>query len=394
MVSLLNMDKKKKALGFLFIVLVGIALYCNTLNSPFIYDDLHTIVENPYIKQSKYLPSLFDLSSIKDSAARSSYRPVLMLTFFLNYTFGGLNPFGYHLINITLHILNAILVFCLINRLFAPLDSKHLTGFTSNLGYKVSLFSSLLFLVHPVNSETVNYITCRSELLAGFFVLLSFLLFIKSRASENPSLYRSSLIVFTLGLFSKEAALILPLILITYDICFFKDKKGFSLRFKRYYLAYFIIIFGYVLLRAYLLGNFFGSLYKVGVSRSFAVNLLTQAKVIVFLYLRLIFLPLGLSIDHYIPVSKNIFEWQVLFSLVTIIVLLAVAFKVIKRQAIISFFLFWFFINLLPTSLIPLHIIANEHRLYLASISFSFLLSWGLIKVFSLKKFQNRHFNL
>lgn len=364
---------------------MGVIIYSNALKGPFVYDDFHSITDNPYIKQPSLLSSLFDLSYVTHpSQARSIYRPVLMFTFFLNYAFGSFNPIGYHLVNIFLHIMNGFLVFFLIKELLGP---------AYIFRERIALFSALIFISHPVQTETVNYIICRSELLAGFFLLLSFSLYIKAVRStkERYSFYRASLIAFGLGLLSKETALMLPLIIFFYECLFigWKNFKEFLWRLKRYYSFFAVMAVIYILLRTFLLGNFLGKLSISSPVRPLFINLLTQAKVCVFYYLRLLFFPFGLSIDHYVPVAKPIFEFPVLMSIILIIILLASAFILRRKNKAVSFFILWFFINLIPTGIIPLHIIMNEHRLYLSTVSFGFLVSLALISAPVLKKNRN-----
>jgi len=380
-------SQNKTILFYLGIILLGIIIYSNNLRGPFTYDDFHTIVENPYIKQPQHLTSLFDLSSItKGSASRSMYRPILMVTFFLNYTFGGLDPLGYHIVNILLHILSAIVVFMLVKSLLGP-------GGVEIEKEKIAFFCALLFVSHPIQTETVNYIACRSELLAGFFLLLSFYLYIRSSVSKkeinvNPSFYIGSLVAFTFGLLCKENIFILPLLILIYDYLYigWKNAKDFIVRFKKYYLAFLIIAVAYIVLRVFLLGHFLGGLKTTPVSRSFFENLITQARVVMLHYPRLLLFPFGLSIDHYVPASKSIMEPTVIISLLLLLVVVTAIFIVRRKNKAVTFFTLWFFINLAPTSLIPLHIIMNEHRLYLSSISFCFLISYGLISLSCLKK--------
>ncbi|MBU1006936.1 MAG: hypothetical protein KKH08_05020, partial [Candidatus Omnitrophica bacterium] len=126
-------------------------------------------------------------------------------------------------------------------------------------------------------------------------------------------------------------------------------------------------------------GNILGKLSMSSPIRPLFINIITQAKVCVFHYLRLLFLPFGLSIDHYVPASGSIFEFPVFISIIIILALLVFAFMSRRKNKAISFFIIWFFVNLIPTSIVPLHIIMNEHRLYLSSVSFGFFISLAVL---------------
>jgi len=282
-----------------------------------------------------------------------------------------------------LHILNALLIYAILKNLLA----RNCVA----IG-RIAFYSALLFTVHPVNTETVNYITCRSELLAGFFVLLCIYLYIKSRNTidykEQNSLYRASLIAFILGLLSKEIAIVIPFIILLFDYIYkeWKDKKGFIAYLKRRFFMYIFISIGYILLRVYLLGHVLGQLKTPIPGRTFSINFLTQLKVAVLYYIKLLFFPIGLSVDRYVPISRSIFELPVIISIVIIFIIVFLAFKLKERYKIITFFLVWFFINIIPTSIVPLKIVMNEHRIYLSSISFCVLIPFLLLHNISLKK--------
>jgi 4-amino-4-deoxy-L-arabinose transferase-like glycosyltransferase len=136
------------------------------------------------------------------------YRPIVILSYALNYKLGGLRPFGYHLANIFLHALNSVLVYLLAHLIF---ERK-----------RPALFSALLFAIHPVHTEAVTGVVGRAELLAFLFSLSSLLMYITSKERKG---YVLSLAFFLLALFSKENALILPFVLMLYDLTFRRDTS-------------------------------------------------------------------------------------------------------------------------------------------------------------------------
>ena len=217
----------KKLFPIIIIFAVSFAVYSNTFKSPFHYDDEKVIQKNEDIRDIRDLRRIF---------ASNSSRPVLILSFALNYWYGQLDPFSYHMVNIFLHSLNGVLIFLILSFIFP-----------GNLFY--SLFPSILFVSHPINTESVTYISSRSGVLCATFYLLSMLYFIKflkakgsagnsvlllnkfrTGASPVPTLfYFLSIISFILAIGTKEVGITLPFILILYEFCFFTsvDRGGF-----------------------------------------------------------------------------------------------------------------------------------------------------------------------
>ena len=147
-----------------FIIFFPALLYINSLSNTFVYDDVYTITENYFIKSLGNLPKLFQPDYLLLSG-ELSYRPVVTLTYFIDYAIWQLNPLGYHLTNIILHTVNVCLFYCLIINICK--------------NHTVSLFATLFLLSHPILTETVIAICYREDILASIFFLLAFILFIK-----------------------------------------------------------------------------------------------------------------------------------------------------------------------------------------------------------------------
>jgi Tfp pilus assembly protein PilF len=366
------MPLRRKSVSLITVSLWVFIVYLNSLKVPFVLDDFHLIVDNPYIKQVRFLPWLLGSSSSGQGLPTSSmYRPFLMLTFFFNYTFGRLGVFGYHLTNIIIHITNVVIFYLLIEALF-----KDRVKAASGLAF----FSALVFGVHPVNSQAVIYISSRSELLLGLFSVGCLYLFLQAADSRRQTAsYVGSLMCFALALLSKETAIVLPIVILVYDLLFIRPGfKELLWRLKRYYLGYLLIAVTYSVLRSYILGGFLGALYRIPLERNLYVNILTQITVIALGYLRLLLLPWGLSIEHHVEPVRSFGEPRFLLSLAVIMSLLLLALRISKSNRQLSFFILWFFIWLLPTSILPLHIVMSEHRLYLGSACFALWLSYCL----------------
>jgi Tfp pilus assembly protein PilF len=354
-----------KTLTLILIILISLINYSNSIEASFHFDDKYTIVENPKIKK------IGDLSSI---ISFSPSRPLLFLTFALNYHFGGLQTKGYHLVNIFLHILNGLLLFFIVTISF-----KYFISSEENYPKQsmiIALISSLLFLSHPIQTEAVTYIISRSSVLCTTFYLLSFYLFIEARGKFQESeqagqefsiFYISfSIFFFLLAMATKEIAATLPVIVLLYEYIFIsgRDRKSFLRRLGKYYWPLFLVPLGVFLFRYYFLEQ--GS--ALPQARNIYSHLITEARVVIN-YLRLLLFPVNLNVDPNFPISTSIIELSVIFSLGAIVITLTAALKVLSNYKLISFSIFWFFITLLPSSSIfPLDDVMAEHRLYLPSL--------------------------
>jgi hypothetical protein len=147
---------QKNAFSVLLIIILSAVIYANTFDVPFYFDDNHAIENNHAISQ-------FDIKRI----FFSSPRPVLDVTFAVNYYFGKLNVFGYHLVNLLLHMINGVMLYFIVLRTINLMSGDHTRGI------KVPLYTSLIFVAHPVQTQAVTYIVSRSSVLATFFYLLS-----------------------------------------------------------------------------------------------------------------------------------------------------------------------------------------------------------------------------
>jgi hypothetical protein len=205
---------------FLMAVFVFLA-YSNTLHSPFVFDDVHNIVDNPYVRV-KHLSFESFSEAARKSPTSSRWLPNISLA--LNYYFGGMAVEGYHLVNITIHILCGIVLYYLTRATLSLLPQFRVKGNVE----KIAFFASLLWLLHPVQTNGVTYIVQRMTSLATLFVLLSLLAYVKGRKEEQPG-RRNLLLLFSVisgicALFSKENAIMVV-------CCFSCSELFLQLRF-------------------------------------------------------------------------------------------------------------------------------------------------------------------
>jgi len=158
--------------ALIVIALAAFVVYSNTWRCPFVFDDIHSIVENTGIR---------DLSNFSSPGRFFDSRAVVNFTFALNYKFGRLDVFGYHLVNILIHILNGFVVYFLALSIF---DTDRLLFRHSQLPI-MALFAALIFVAHPIQTQAVTYIVQRYASLAAFFYMGSVLFYLKARIRQG-----------------------------------------------------------------------------------------------------------------------------------------------------------------------------------------------------------------
>jgi len=375
---------KPKWQHILLIVVLVVVVYSNSLNNGYILDDNHNINNNDFIKDWKNFPKMFS-SEYFVLAQELTYRPIVTLSYFVNYSLCGLNKACWRLINVFFHCINGILIYLLIILLFKS--------------RKAALITSLLFCLHPIHAEIINIISFREDLISLFFFLLSFIFYIKhvEIASKKILYYICSLCFFFLAVFTKEMALTLPFVLILYEF-YFNEKRAlktsnFMLRIIKspYYWGYYSVIILFFIQRIYLLKPFG---YIMGKNASASVEytggsavimMLNMIKAIVFCYIKTLLFPFKFFIGYLFPFSLSI-DFEIIISAMVIISLVILAIRINKYWKEVSFSIFYFFICLVPVmNIIPTGAITAERYLYFSSIGFCSLLGLVIIKISDLK---------
>jgi hypothetical protein len=254
----------------------------------------------------------------------------------------------------------------------------------------MALFGALLFGVHPIQTETVTYIISRTEILATFFYLATFLLFIKGAPTGRLSYTAGMFITALLSMGSKEWAVTLPAMLMVYDFLFLAGGKPGPL-FTRWKIYVVTAIPWIVVLRNLDLTSAGGSA-GVGFNLTRSVDLapltpwtylLTSCNVI-WTYIRLLFLPISQNLDYEYPVARTLLEFPTILSLLGHVAVIIAAFWLYKKRGalLIPFAVAWFYITLSPTqSFVPVIDVIFEHRVYMPSIGFflAFVVAFELL---------------
>lgn len=367
------------ALGFVLIGLVAALIYSNSLNTSFHLDDGSSIVDNPRIHIQQ-----LTLSDLKE-AARGN-RPVSSLTYALNYYFGRLDPFGYHAVNVVVHALTGCVVYLFLLPLFGP-------------GRRLfALLGSLVWLVHPVQTQAVTYVVQRDASLSALFFLSALWLYGRGREGVGIRRTLSFLGVPVFGLLAiaaKEVAVVLPLALLLYEY-YFGSRQDSGLFFNNLRKMLPALLGLVVILMFYVLSytHFSSVSWETWFSRFLSVftknyasvhlpfweRLLTEFRVVVF-YISLLFWPhpSRLSIEHDFILSSGFFSPATTFlSFSLLLALVVFAVRRAKDYPLVSFGILWFFLTLALESFVLRLDLAYEHRLYLPSVGFVLALCSGL----------------
>lgn len=364
------------------LIFAAVLLYAQTLNDPFHFDDAVTIVTNQAVH---HLPDLS--STIRGLLEFQPSRFVTNFTFAINYFIGRLDVTGYHAVNILIHLGVAFLVWWFGELLVRLTGRKEGNDNRSTKNKKkktqepvqvnaaqaspIPFLAALVFLVHPVNTEAVSYISQRSEQLAALFYLAAVCLYIQGRMLEgNPRLFFAGAVICgLLGSFSKETAVTLPLMIIVVELFFFGGGTKENIRHRRTLFGSLIIAF-VLLIPAAFKFDYAGRLFSPHLSQShlgdvltLPTYLLTQLNVWVD-FLRLAFVPIGLNLDHDYPMAHTLLEFPTLASFGVLAALLAAAFRLRRSHPMVSFAIIWFFVTL-ASNLVPRAHVIFEHKLYL-----------------------------
>jgi hypothetical protein len=375
------------------IAALGLAVYSNTFDVPFQFDDDGIIVNNPTLKDFSYFVDPSKAERLSTSIDRhESIRHFLttryfgMLSFWANYSLGELRVEGYHVVNLLIHIINALLVYFIVTLTFrTPILSSSCLEEKSKT---IAFLSGLLFVCHPVQTQAVTYVVQRFASLATMFYLLSLLLYIGFRLKGKRLFLLFSVVSAILAMNTKEIAFTLPVMALIYELAFFKG----SVRRRLLRLLPLFCTMPIIPMRLMIAGQPIKKLRgdltlaagqsitetTAGISNAFIEAsgyeyLLTQFRAITT-YIRLLFLPVGQSIYYDHIIHYRFSEPSVFLSFLFLLSILGLGVYFLYRSRIadsgfrlIAFGIFWFFIALsVESSVIPL-VLIFEHRVYLPS---------------------------
>ncbi|MBN1588100.1 MAG: tetratricopeptide repeat protein, partial [Pirellulales bacterium] len=340
------------------IVAATVLAYCNTLGVPFLFDDAEAISRNPTIRQLWPIGSAL---SPPNNGAPVDGRPLVNLSFAVNYAIGGLDVRGYHAVNLAIHVLAALVLLGVVRRTLAlPSMPEHLARNATVLAGSVAL----VWAVHPLQTESVTYVSQRAESLVSLFYLLTLYCTIRgSQSARSVAWYLAAVAVCVLGMASKEVMASTPVMVLLYDRTFLAGT--FTAALKRRRGLYLGLAATWGLLAALVINSAGrGATVGFGLATSPWNYALTQCGALVH-YLRLAFWPTGLCIDHGSAVVQS--AWDVWPQAVAVVALVSLTVWSLWRRPVLGFLGTFFLAVLAPTtSVVPVVTqTVAEHRMYL-----------------------------
>ncbi len=316
-----------------------------SLGGVFVFDDYHLPFADANAAEA---PVRFWIGGV---------RPVLIATYWANFLLSGTRPLSYHVVNLLLHAGAGVLVFFILDRLL------EISGLKDGIRRWYALFGAALFLLHPLQTESVDYIAGRSELVAGFFFFAAWLVFLRSFEGEIRAGTAVAILVLAgAAVLGKESAICLPAILIATDL--FWPHDGVVAQFRRRLKLYIPFVLGGLLGALYILRGLTtgGAGTSAGVSPlSYA---LTQCKVIL-IYVRLFFVPVSQNGDWQMPFYHSFATGGAWIYVVLMLALLGAIAWLYRRDRLAAFGLLIFLLMLAPTSsVVPIKDALAERRMY------------------------------
>ena len=386
MVSLINVRVNMRdwtRFWWLLIFLLAALTYSNSLQNEWHFDDYHSIVKNTSIRSLGNMgrfftdPRTFSQLAKEELAFNPMYRPLLLLGYAFTYFLGGYSLSVWHSFQILLHFMFCSLLYLFFVELTCRKD--------------ISLAAAVIWTIHPINTQAVNYLCSRSEIQVSIFYLLALISVMRLEANDGKKqrvAWQLGSLLFTVcGLLTKSVAVTIPAAIVLWDWLLgpgAHEKKGLAKALRRA-LPHIILVVLYLLLRMYILGHAVFPVAKASDDyalrlfsdhpsaaahhslggRSVISNLLVQSQALLR-YGRLVLLPYGFSPIHDIEPMTSLFSWPTIVTFPLILLLILGFLLCVKRAPMVSFCGLFSFTVLAPTTLMPLNIIVNEQRVYLA----------------------------
>lgn len=339
-------------------VVVGLAIlvfvcYWNSLHGDFQFDDTRLI---------RFNFSLRDLTQWQQIFLSERYRPLLAWTFALNFQLGGRNTFSYHVFNVLFHAIAVILFYFVILRQ-TPRREIAITG-------------AALMAVHSLNTESVSYIASRSIVLCSIFFFSALLFFDSFLRSGKKRFAAGYFLCFFLGVSVKEEAAMIPIVAALYQWLLRDEETPMR---KNWWVH----LLGGIIVAA---GGIFRVVMQLKQGTPYPWSIWIPTEVVVWMrYLRLTIFPAPLNVDPDIP-ETYFSSFSFLLSAAVVMLIVWAGWRIRKAHPFATFWIFWYLLNLIPSSAFPLLDFMAEHRSYLSTFGFLavasyFLCTYGLPKV-------------
>ncbi len=341
----------------LILTVAGIAAYANSFDASFHWDDLEQIVGNDEIHDLSTFSEPSEWFAVKK-------RPVSRFSLALNWSLGGQNVLGYHIVNLILHILASLMVFLITRYTISSLPEDE--PYDRRMLWTVSVFVALLFLLHPLQTMAVTYIVQRMTVLAALFYLLAVYLYARGRMAylKDGKTLRSAILILLavfsglLALLSKQNAVTFPAAFLLYELFFIRKRDG---KLCRKYAGTYLVV-----LTTGFLAVLFSGFLPAETEMYSRIEYFSAQLGVFHKYLLLILFPISQNADYYINPGHPLIGLYQIIGIMLVLALLLLGVLLYKRNRLVSFGIFWFFISMsIESGLIPIKDIMMEHRIYL-----------------------------
>ncbi|MGD0036094.1 MAG: tetratricopeptide repeat protein [Bacteroidota bacterium] len=357
--------------SFLLIALTAFIVYSNSFDCQFHLDDESGIVNNQQITRLSYFNNR--------EYWLNAHRPLAFFSFALNYHFGKLDVWGYHLVNLLIHIVAGIFVFLLV-KLILDLNNYNNYKIVKHKNLFV-LLASLFFVVHPLQTQAITYIVQRMASMSAMFCIMSLYFYSWGRVEHvrNSKVFKAILLYLLalatgiLGVMTKQNAIIFPFVFLLFEFCFIRSKENKI--FKNY-----IIISLSTLVVVCVSFLFFNREILTSVTYGANINstdYLINQFIVIVKYLLLVILPINQCADYGnitygFPYIKSFWRFDVIGCFLLLLGLFTLAVYLFKKNKAFSFGIFWFFLTLsVESSILPIADPMFEHRMYLPMVGVS-----------------------
>jgi len=369
-------------IGFCSLVAICVA-YSNHFNNSFHFDDFHVLVNNAYIQDLHNLKLFFtDPSTASAVPSNQLYRPMFTLSLAVDYWLGhDVTPLWFHISTFVWYLALCVLLYFLFIKITTA-------AVTHRWNVIFAWLAVTWYGLHTANAETINYISARSDSVSTFWMMVSFIMFIYLPKHRRWGLYLLPLII---GLLFKQAVVVFPGLLFLY-VLYFEERAGFN-TIKPCVQAFKTILPALVtsLVMCVFLMKMLPASASTG-GASFGQYLMTQPYVMLH-YFQTFFLPLQLSADTDWGILPSILDRRFFIGVLFVTSMMVLAFFTSKHAKTrpISFGICWFFMALLPTSVVPLAEVMNDHRIFFPFIGLLLAVAFGayLVVLKYAKQFKN-----
>ena len=364
-------------ISYLSILLPIFLVYSNSFHCSWHFDDVTNIVNNQglHLKELSFADLNRAFHADPGGPGRL-YRPVSCVTFALNHFFGGLNVFGYHVVNLFVHAVSSLFLFLFIR---GTLSLPSLGNRYSSQSNSIALIATLLWALHPIQTQAVTYIVQRMSSLAGLFFVMAMYFYLRFRRAlgrKEKVFYSGACVLsFLMGFGSKENAALLPISLFLYEVLLIQRESWAPGR-KRLGVAITLITALSVLILTYLYYRKGGLIPLIDeyACRPFSLTqrLMTEPRILLFYISLLIYpVPWRFSVAHSVQISDSLFDPATTVASILILVLALISLILFsKKRPLLSFCLLFFFVNhLMESTFLPLELVF-EHRNYIPSMLF------------------------